>query len=198
MNLSFLLPDALQTFQRILCSLTALSVVFLMSCATISPLSISEATLEDYLREEVVKFDREQLKNDSPLSIRLSQVDVTLGPDNRDVVVLDVGGEAVLNAIITQVPVTMKLKVEGAPVYKSEEKAIYIKRLKLLNSQIDAEYFKGDFKPLTDNLMKVVTRMLEEVPVYRLDETHWTGKLASLANMDIKVAPGKLVFVPAE
>ncbi|OZG73121.1 hypothetical protein BTA51_11530 [Hahella sp. CCB-MM4] len=171
---------------------------FLSACATWSPLSISESTLEGYLQEQVQRFDQEQLKSGSPLSVKLSDVDITLGPDGREVAVLSVQGEVAVNALVTKIPVDVFLKVEGAPVYKSDEKAIYIRRLNLLDSRVESTLFKGDFKPVTDNLMRALAQMLETMPVYRLDESNLTGQLLGMADLDIKVAPGKLVLVPAE
>jgi hypothetical protein len=167
-------------------------------CATISPLSVSEADLESYFREQVVKFDHEQLASGSPLSVGLNSVDITLGPEGREVIVLDIAGEVALHALVTRLPLAVSLTVEGAPVYLSNEQAIYIRRLNLVGSKIESPFFSGDFTPVTDNLMRVVAQLLEVVPVYRLDDSHWTGKLLTVAAMDLKVAPGKLVFVPAD
>ena len=176
--------------------LVVLSAV-LSGCASISPLSISESRLEGYLKEEVAKFDNQQLKEGLPLSVSLSNVDITLGPDGRDVVLLDVAGQVSVNALLTKLPVDVSMKLEGAPVYKSDEQAIYIRRLNLLDSSVESAVFNGDFKPVTDSLMRFVAQMLEVMPVYRLDESNLAGQLLSLAEMDLKVAPGKLVFVPA-
>jgi len=175
-----------------LCSL------LLSGCATLSPLSISESSLEGYFREQVAKYDNEQLKSGSLLSVGLQNVDITLGPDGRDVMLLDVAGEVAVNALLTQLPVDVSLIVEGSPVYKSEEKAIYVKRLKLIESAVDTPFFNRDVAPLTDNVMRVVAQLLETIPVYRLDDAHWAGNLLAIADMDLKVAPGKLVFVPSQ
>ncbi len=177
--------------------MTTLLALLLSACAALSPLSISESSLEGYLQKQVVRFDQEQLQAGSPLSVSLKDVDVTLGPDGREVVMLSVNGQVAVNALLTKIPVDVFLKVEGSPVYKSDEKAIYIRRLNLLDSRVESTLFKGDFKPLTDNLMRALAQLLETMPVYRLDEQNMAGQLMSLTNMDLKVAPGRLVFVPS-
>lgn len=166
-------------------------------CASFSPYAISEAELERHLQDVVSEYDRQQLKSGSPLSLSLDAADITLGPDGRDVAVLDVRGQVALNALLTRLPVDIALKLEGAPVYDSEEKAVFIRRLKLLESSIDSPFFKGDLKPVTDTVMRVVAQMLETMPVYRLDETDLAQRLFGQMPVDVRVAPGRLEFVMA-
>ncbi|WP_100639977.1 DUF1439 domain-containing protein [Marinobacter salexigens] len=184
--------------QQHLKSLWALMIMVLAlttGCASMSPYSISEGELERHLQKAVSDYDRQQLQNGSPLSMSLSGADVTLGPDGRDVAVIDVKGQVALNAILTKLPVDIALKVEGAPVYDSKEKAIFIRRIKLLESSIDAGFFKGDLAPVTDTVMGVVAQMLETMPVYRLNESNMAERMFGLVPMDVRVAPGRLEFV---
>lgn len=178
--------------------LALLAVLALSGCASFSPYSISESTLENRLQTVIQDFDRQQLRSGSPLSVTLSDADITLGPDGRDVAVLDLAGQVSVNMLMTRLPVDIVLKVEGAPVYDSEEKAIYLRRLQLLDSRIESSLFKGDLKPVTDTVMRVVAQMLENTPVYRLDDSNLGQQLFGMVPMDIRVAPGRLEFVPAE
>ena len=179
-------------------ALLILALALTSGCASMSPYSISEGELERHLQNLVSEFDRQQLSSGSPLSLSLDDADITLGPDGRDVAVIDLRGQVALNALMAKLPVDIALKVEGAPVYDSEEKAIYIRRLQLLESSIDSSFFKGDLKPVTDNVMRVVAQMLETMPVYRLDETDFTQRMFGMVPMDVRVAPGRLEFVMAE
>ncbi|MFN2361609.1 MAG: DUF1439 domain-containing protein [Marinobacter sp.] len=186
------------TTLRLLSTFVFVSLMLLGGCASMSPYSISEATLERHLQDTVSDFDRQQLQNGSPLSLSLSNADITLGPDGRDVAVIDLRGQVSLNALLAKLPVDIALKVEGAPVYDSEEKAIYIRRLQLLESSIDSSLFKGDLKPVTDTVMRAVAQMLETMPVYRLDEADFTQRMFGMVPMDVRVAPGRLEFIMAE
>lgn len=179
-------------------SFALLAVLALSGCASLSPYSISESTLENHLQTLIADFDRQQLRAGSPLSIALNDADVTLGPDGRDVAVLDLAGQVSVNVLMTRLPVDIALKVEGAPVYDSEEKAIYLRRLQLLDSRIESPLFKGDVKPITDSVMRAVAQLLENTPVYRLDDSNLGQRLFGMVPMDIRVAPGRLEFVPAE
>src|SRR5690554_354517 len=173
-----------------------IAAVLLSGCAGFSPLSISEATLERHLQDVVRDYDRQQLQAGSPLSLSLDNADITLGPDGRDVAVIDLSGQVALNALMARFPADIALKVEGAPVYDSQERAIYIRRLRLLESSVNTPYFSsGELAPVTDNVMRVVAQLLESVPVYRLDDTSLGARLMGMANMDLRVAPGRLEFV---
>lgn len=167
-------------------------------CASLSPYAISEGELERHLQDVVSEFDRQQLSSGSPLSLSLDDANITLGPDGRDVAVIDVRGQVALNALMAKLPVDIALKVEGAPVYDSAEKAIYFRRLKLLESSIDSPFFKGDLKPVTDTVMRLVAQMLETMPVYRLDETDFAQRMFGMMPVGVRVAPGRLEFVMAD
>ncbi|WP_111497513.1 MULTISPECIES: DUF1439 domain-containing protein [Marinobacter] len=170
----------------------------LSGCAALSPYSVSESTLEGYLHDAVTDFDRQQLEAGSPLSVSLDQADITLGPDGREVAVLDIQGQVAVNAFMTKLPVDLKLKLEGAPVYDADQQAIFIRRLQLLDSSVESSLFKGDLKPVTDNVMRLVAQWLETVPVYRLNQDSFAERMIGMAPVDVKVAPGRLVLVPAE
>ncbi|MCK7542775.1 DUF1439 domain-containing protein [Marinobacter bryozoorum] len=173
-----------------------LAVTLLSGCAGFSPLSISESTLERHMQDAVSDYDRQQLQAGSPLSFSLDNADITLGPDGRDVAVIDLSGQVALNALMAKLPADITLKVEGAPVYDSQEQAIYIRRLKLLESSVDTPFFSsGELAPITDNIMRVVAQMLETVPVYRLDNTSLGARLMGMSGLNMRVAPGRLEFV---
>lgn len=167
-------------------------------CASLSPYAISEGELESHLQDVVRDYDRMQLKNGSPLSLSLKDADITLGPDGRDVAVIDLKGQVALNAFLTKLPVDIALKVEGAPVYDSKEKAIYIRRLKLLESSVDSGFFKGDLAPVTSSVMRVVAQMLETIPVYRLDDSNLAQRMFGMVPLDVRVVPGRLEFVMSD
>ncbi len=192
------MTDRFNVFRRAVCLFLLASMAILGGCASFSPYSVSEGTIEGYLQDAVAEFDSQQLQNGSPLGLSLSNADITLGPDGRDVAVIDLTGQVSLNALMMKLPVDIMLKIEGAPVYDSQEKAIYLRRLQLLDSRIESSFFKGDLKPVTDNVMRVVSQMLETMPVYRLDESSSTQRMFGMVPLDIRVAPGRIEFVMAE
>ena len=56
---------------RLFSAVILLSMFVLGGCASLSPYSISEATLERHFQDTVSDFDRRQLQSGSPLSLSL-------------------------------------------------------------------------------------------------------------------------------
>lgn len=180
----------------------ALLASLLSGCAGIpglSAYSVSEGTLERHLRQAFTDFDRQQLNAGSPISLALQDADITLGPDGRDVAVISLGGEAAATILGTRLPVNIALKVEGAPMYDSQEKAIFIRRVQLLESSVNSPLLgSANLQPVADSVMRIVAQVLETTPVYRLDESDARQRLLGMAGLDIRVAPGRIEFVRPE
>jgi hypothetical protein len=174
-----------------------IALLTLAGCAHVAPYSVSESTLEQHLARAVANYDRQLLRDGVPLSIGLQEVKVRLGPEGRDVAVLDVAGEAALEGGVARLPVALRLQVEGAPVYDSRDKAVYLRRLRLLDSRIDSPWFTGDLAPAAQGMMGVLAQFLDNVPVYRLDESDWRQRALGMVPLDLRVEAGRLVFVPA-
>ncbi len=179
-------------FRTVLISLAAL----LASCASISPYTIGEDELKGYLLETLQEFDRQQLKSGSPLGLKVNEADVDIGPEGREVIRLKLGGTASVNALLASIPADFVLDIEGTPVFDNEEKAIYVRRFALNDANLQLPFIKQDLKPVTRQIMAVVTQYLEQVPVYRLDPDSVAGRLTSLKAMQIQVLQGKLTLVP--
>ncbi|MGC3873080.1 DUF1439 domain-containing protein [Halomonas sp. GXIMD04776] len=172
------------------------SLIMVSGCANLVSRSVSEATLERHLAKAVADFDRDQLRAGSPLSLKLESSDITVGPEGRDTVLLDVAGEATFSALASSLPAYIELSLEGTPYFDAEEGAIYIRRLRLLDSRIDASWMPIDLAPLTQMAARLVAQRLETVPVYRLDDAGW-GTRALAKGMTLRTEPGRLVFEPA-
>lgn len=171
-------------------------LVLLASCASLSPYSIGEAELKGYLLESLQEFDRQQLKSGSPLGLKIDDAEVDIGPDGREVIRLKLGGTASVNALLASIPANFVLDIEGTPVFDNDEKAVYVRRFALNDANLELPFIKQDLKPVTRQIMAVVTQYLEQVPVYRLDADSMVGQLTSLKSMQIKVLEGKLALVP--
>lgn len=167
-------------------------------CTNLATYEVNESEMEAYLQKAVKRFDEQQAQQGSPFSMSLQEVHIDVGPDNRDVVVLDTKGQAEMNAIVAKIPVDVALKIEGTPVYSGKDKAVYIRHLRLINSDIKSPYVQADFKPATDMLMNMLANLLETMPVYRLDESDPKQKMLAKMPVDIVVGHGVLKMVPQQ
>ncbi|PID41639.1 MAG: hypothetical protein CSB48_13990 [Proteobacteria bacterium] len=176
------------------CILIVLALVG--GCASVSPLMIDEAMLESHFRTAVAKYDHQQLAEGSPVGLMLNEVDVKIGPGGREVIQMKLDGELSVNAMLVTIPVRLMLSLEAVPVYVKEDKAIYIRRLKLLDSAVESSAFDGlnlD-KTATRNAVRILSSLLEKIPVYRLDESNYAEAIIASSPLRMKIAQGRLVF----
>ena len=172
------------------------SVLLLTSCASLSPYSIGEEELTGYLLKTLQDFDNQQLKSGSPLGLKIADADVDIGPNGREVIRLKLGGTASVNALLASIPAEFLLDIEGTPVFDNDEKAVYVRRFALNDANLELPFIKQDLKPVTRQIMAVVTQYLEQVPVYRLEADSVASRITSLSAMQIKVTEGRLNLVP--
>ncbi|WP_192035959.1 DUF1439 domain-containing protein [Halomonas sp. YLGW01] len=183
---------------RHLFPLILICLLGLSGCSTLS-YSVSEETLQKELMAAVEGYDRAQLKAGSPLALTLTSTELAVGPDGRDVVRLAVAGRVAINAFAANMPADVALSLEGTPYYDNDEGAIYLRRLSLLDSRVEAPWLPMDIAPVTDLVVRLVAQTLESVPVYRLDPDSmgwgWKERLASRA-VTLDIEPGRLVLKP--
>lgn len=168
--------------------------LFLASCAGVRPYSLSPNDLEGYTRQAFKQFDQEQLAQGSPLSLTLKDLNITIGPNGREIVQLDVSVEAAVNLFLMKVPAQMYLKMEGQPFYDGKEKAVYIRRLALLDSKVESSLFQSQVEPATKQVISMLGKMLEQAPVYRLNENNFAEKMLMAVPINLKVVPGRITF----
>ncbi|MYL26386.1 MULTISPECIES: DUF1439 domain-containing protein [Halomonadaceae] len=176
-------------------ALLVLLPAFAGGCASFSPYSVDESTVEKHISERITDFSRDLSDRGLPITLELTSADVAIGPEDRDVAVVDFGGRAVLQA--PRIPIDLNFSVEGTPVYEAEEKAIYIRNLKVLSTNVEAAGSAFDLSPITGTLSDIASQFLNERPVYRLDEADTGARLFGMMNLRIDVQPGRLVLVPA-
>ncbi|WP_077528921.1 DUF1439 domain-containing protein [Vreelandella utahensis] len=175
--------------------LLVLLPAFAGGCASFSPYSVDESTIENHLSDRITDFSRDLGDRGLPVTLELTRADVTIGPEERDVAVVDFGGRAVLQA--PRIPIDLNFSIEGTPVYEAEEKAIYIRNLKVLSTNVEAAGSAFDLSSITGTLSDIAAQFLNERPVYRLDEDETGARLFGMMNLRIDVQPGRLTLVPA-
>ena len=176
-------------------ALLVLLPAFAGGCASFSPYSVDESALEKHISDRIADYSRDLSDQGMPITLELTSADVMIGPEDRDVAVVDFAGRAVLQA--PRIPIDLEFSVEGTPVYESEERAIYIRNLKVLSTQVEAVGSAFDLSPITGTLSDVASRLLDEHPVYRLDEEDAGARLFGMMNLRIEIQPGRLALVPA-
>ena len=164
-------------------------------CASYSPYNVDEATIEKHLVSRLEGFSQEMRAGGIPVTLKLNRANVAIGPEKREVVMIDFDGKAVLVAPLA--PVDFSFRIEGKPEYDKEEQAIYIRNAKLLSSEFEAAGSTFNLGPLTGTLSDIGAQFLDNHPVYRLDTNSGGAKLFSLMNLEVSILPGRIALVPA-
>ena len=170
-------------------------------CATLSQLSVytvSNAELEQVLDSQISTLQKKTSLAGIPLFLDVEDMTATIGPDGRDVVQLGAIATARVSAFGLNYPAKVSLSLEGTPYYDSEEKAIFVRSLSLLDSTIDAGGFKGNLAPVSGEFMQLINGYLSTNPVYRLDSTNKAVSLLSAVPLQLSVENGQLALRPKQ
>ena len=170
-------------------------------CATLSQLSVytvSNAELEQVLDSQISTLQKKTSLAGIPLFLDVEDMTATIGPEGRDVVQLGAIATARVSAFGLNYPAKVSLSLEGTPYYDSEEKAIFVRSLSLLDSTIDAGGFKGNLAPVSGEFMQLINGYLSTNPVYRLDSTNKAVSLLSAVPLQLSVENGQLALRPKQ
>lgn len=181
-----------------------LSVIFsiwLAGCSQLGQMSmysVSEAQLEQMISKQVPELTKQANVAGIPLKMAVDSMSVKIGPDNSDVVRINTAASATLSLFGLTYPANLNLQIEGAPYYDAEQKAVFIRSVKLLNSSVEASGYRGNLTPVSNELLQMINQYLATTPVYRLDTSDPTVKLLSAMPLNMAVQQGRIAFTPAQ
>lgn len=174
-------------------------ITFLSACANtpgLSVFSLTNAELESVLNKELPKLSERLNVMGLPVQFDVNTLKVNIGPDKREVVALDFDASAEIRAFGLRYPVRLALAIEGSPYYDSQQKAVFLRDLSLLDSSLDAGRFTGNLGLLDKEAMRLINAFLAVNPVYKLDMNNSRVKLLSALPLDLKVVEGAIQVVP--
>ncbi|MBT1451298.1 DUF1439 domain-containing protein [Glaciecola sp. XM2] len=179
--------------------LLILALLFTNACSTLSQLSIytvSESEIEQLLDNQLANLQTNASLAGIPLLLEVNEMTVEIGPDGRDVVQLGTDATAKIEAFGLSYPISVSLSLEGTPYYDSEQKAIYVRSLALLDSTVDAGGYRGNLAPLSGEFMQVLNAYLASNPVHTLDASNKAVSLLSTIPLELTVEQGQLALRP--
>jgi hypothetical protein len=130
--------------------------------------------------------------------MKVDSMKVDIGPDNSDVVRVNTAATAALSLFGLSYPASMQLQVEGVPYYDGSQKAVYLRSVKLLSSNIEASGYRGNLAPVTNELLQLVNGYLANNPVYKLDTTNPTVQVLTAMPINMAVQNGLIRFTPGK
>ena len=176
------------------------ATLLLTACSStqgISVYSFTNSEVESVLNQQLPKLKKEVSLMGLPVDFEVNSLQVNIGPDKREVVVLGFDSNAKINALLFEYPVRLALQIEGSPFYDSSKKAIFLRDIRLLDSSIDAGGFKGNLSLLNGEAMSVINNFLAANPVYKLDTSNPRVALLSKIPLNMKIREGKIELIPS-
>lgn len=176
-------------------------VLLLTACSQLQQLSayhVTEADVEQLLRQQVPKLTRQANVAGIPLKMQVESMQVDIGPDNSELVRLNTTASAALSLFGLSYPANLQLQIEGVPYYDAAQQAIYLRSVKLLDSSIEAAGYRGNLAPVSNELLQLVNGYLANNPVYKLDSSNPTLKLLSAVPLNMAVQHGRISFTPGK
>ena len=180
--------------------LLALVLLLTASCAQINHMlsySLDEPELTELMRQQLVQLQHKATLAGIPVTLTVKDLALQIGPDGSDTVRLGAAASAVVSAMGVRYPANLKLALEAAPYYDGEQKALYLRNLKILDSTIDGGGYRGNLAPLAGTLTKALNGVLAKEPVYRLNGDDATQRMLMGMPLSLSVEQGRIRLAPA-
>ncbi|MEQ5808706.1 DUF1439 domain-containing protein [Alteromonas sp. NFXS44] len=179
--------------------LVVLVCIIIAGCSTLASLasySVTSADLQRELDKQVTSLQEQASVVGLPILLEVNDMQVNVGPDNRQTIQLIADATATLSVPGLTYPAKVKLDVEGMPYYDSSKKAVFIRSLVLNDTTVDAMGYRGNLAPVSSKVMGLLNQFLMDQPVYEVKNV--PSGYAWLTNMPLSmtVESGKIVFRP--
>ena len=179
--------------------LVVLVCIIIAGCSTLASLtsySVTSADLQRELDKQVTSLQEQASVVGIPILLEVNDMQVNVGPDNRQTIQLIADATATLSVLGLTYPAKVKLDVEGMPYYDSTKKAVFIRSLVLNDTTVDAMGYRGNLAPVSSKVMGLLNQFLMDQPVYEVKNV--PSGYAWLTNMPLSmtVESGKIVFRP--
>lgn len=161
---------------KVLAKLFFITTLFslLFSFAHAGLLSISEKEINDYLRthlsEKVPLEDSVGIPKLFQLDYRLHSLNTQIGHTEDKRVAITGIIESKLTSRNKHYDIQLSLNMDTLPYYESEKGEIYLKDVRLLNWQTNSEKYAKELQMFMPLIADGLTSILNNTPVYRLDE----------------------------
>ena len=181
---------------RLLVVLVCITIAGCSTLASLASYSVTSADLQRELDKQVTSLQEQASIVGIPILLKVNDMQVNVGPDNRQTIQLIADATATLSVLGLTYPAKVKLDVEGMPYYDSTKKAVFIRSLVLNDTTVDAMGYRGNLAPVSSKVMGLLNQFLMDQPVYEVKNV--SSGYAWLTNMPLSmtVEPGKIVFRP--
>lgn len=175
----------------------SLSLLFALPQFTLAnPLSISEQEINQYLStrlaEKVPLEDNVGVPGLFQLDYKLSELFTRIGQTEENRV--DISGvvDSLLRLKGKQYQVKLQLNMDTTPYYDAEKGALYLKDVRLKNWMAEPQKYQNELQMFLPMIADGLSSLLNNHPVYTLDETKTKEALVKKFGKQIIVEKGQI------
>lgn len=181
---------------KLLHKLSLLFLIIFPVTTQANPLSISEQEINQYLStrlaEKVPLQDSLGVPGLFQLDYKLSQLYTQVGQTEENVV--DISG--IVNSLLRlkgkKYDVQLQLNMDTVPFYDAERGALFLKNVRLKNWSVLPEKYQDELQMFLPMVADGITNLLDNNPVYTLDENKTKEALVKKFGKKIVVEKGLL------
>lgn len=181
---------------KVLSKITLTTLLFSAATAQASLFSISEKEINQYLEtrlaEKVPLQDKVGVPGLLQLNYHLHSLNTRIGQTEEKKVEITGVIDSKLATHGRKYDIQLKLNMDTVPYYNPEEGAVYLKDVRLLSWQSNSQKYNNELQMFLPLLVDGMSRVLNNTPVYKLDENKTKESLVKKFGKAIIVEKGAL------
>ena len=174
--------------------LLLLPLALLLGACSLTQYNVSEAEINQYLKDQVSFEKQLGIPGIMSSKIRLDEMQSRIGRKQADRIELDAAGDLDIISPLGNRQMKITFSLRARPEYMAEQGAIYLRDLELLSVETEPADIGAALTPLLPTFNQSLSLFLSQTPVYRLNEQRKNEAMIKDKVEALKVEPGRLVI----
>ncbi|WP_194757407.1 DUF1439 domain-containing protein [Aliidiomarina indica] len=171
--------------------------LFLFGCAQLSQIAsyrVEQGQLEQILWDRINAMDTRVTILGMSAPLEVEKLSLEIGPEDTNLVRVHTAFTLQISGLGMSYPIAVEMSVEGAPIYRHDQHAVFVRNLDILNASIDAGGYRGSLGFLNREVKQILDEIMAEQPVYRLDADNPRHRMLMRFPISMEVESGGLRF----
>ncbi|WP_421196880.1 lipoprotein [Aeromonas enteropelogenes] len=174
--------------------LLLLPLVLLLGACSLTQYNVSEAEINQYLKDQVSFEKQLGIPGIMSSKIRLDDMQSRIGRSQPDRIELDAAGDLQVLSPLGNQQMKVRFALRARPEYLADQGAIYLRDLELLSVKTEPADIGAALTPLLPTFNQSLSLFLSQTPVYRLNASRQNEARIKEKVEALKVEPGRLVI----
>lgn len=174
--------------------LLLLPLALLLGACSLTQYNVSEAEINQYLKDQVSFEKQLGIPGIMSSKIRLDEMQSRIGRKQADRIELDAAGDLQVSSPLGSQQMKIRFALSARPDYVADQGAIYLRDLELVSVKTEPADIGAALTPLLPTFNQSLSLFLSQTPVYRLDSNRKNEARIKDKVEALKVEPGRLVI----